>query len=146
MHWLAKGNTLLGYSKLCALLVIIYLPFMEIRRFSHGPHEERLCLTILLEAVEQWGKLCCLEGGDIMHAHDIVHKRMDGRDASRPCVNYCIVKCSLKLIHLYLFPNSMNNVLIETGAINTFQKSSSFKLLRATSVHRYHPHSQEQGN
>jgi glucose-6-phosphate-specific signal transduction histidine kinase len=58
MHWLAKGNTLLGYCKLCALLVIIYLPFMEIRRFSHGPHEERLCLTILLEAVEQWGKNC----------------------------------------------------------------------------------------
>jgi hypothetical protein len=92
MHWLAKGNTLLGYSKLCALLVIIYLPFMEIRRFSHGPHEERLCLTILLEAVEQWGKLCCLEGGDIMHAHDIVHKRMDGRDPSlvRVCeLLYC---------------------------------------------------------
>ena len=36
--------------------------------------------------VEQWGKLRRLEGGDIMHAHDIVHKRMDGRDASRPCV------------------------------------------------------------
>ncbi|KAI0276534.1 hypothetical protein BGY98DRAFT_985284 [Russula aff. rugulosa BPL654] len=63
---------------------------MEIRRFSHGPHEERLCLTILLEAVEQWGKLCCLEGGDIMHAHDIVHKRMDGRDASRPCYEQLI--------------------------------------------------------
>jgi hypothetical protein len=36
----------------------------------------------LLEAVEQWGKLCRLEGGDIMHAHDIVSKRMDSRDAS----------------------------------------------------------------
>ncbi|KAN0113386.1 hypothetical protein V8E52_007787 [Russula decolorans] len=36
----------------------------------------------LLEAVEQWGKLCRLEGGDIMHAHDIVSKCMDSRDAS----------------------------------------------------------------
>jgi ribulose 1,5-bisphosphate carboxylase large subunit-like protein len=32
--------------------------------------------------VEQWGKLRRLEGGDIMHAHDIVSKRVDGRDAS----------------------------------------------------------------
>ena len=32
----------------------------------------------LLEDVEQWGKLCHLEGGDIMHAHNIVPKRMDG--------------------------------------------------------------------
>jgi len=30
------------------------------------------------EDVEQWGKLHHLEGGDIMHAHDIVPKHMDG--------------------------------------------------------------------
>jgi len=44
-------------------------------------------------------------------------------------VNYCtcIVKCFSKLIYLYLFPNSMSNLLIETGAIETFPKSSSFK-------------------
>ena len=36
----------------------------------------------LPEDVEQWGKLRRLEGGDIMHAHDIVTKRMDGQDAS----------------------------------------------------------------
>src|SRR5258708_15444998 len=44
-------------------------------------------------------------------------------------VNYCtcIVKCFLKLIYLYLFPNSMSNLLIKTGAIETFPKSSSFK-------------------
>src|SRR5229473_3965681 len=44
-------------------------------------------------------------------------------------VIYCtfIVKCFSKLIYLYLFPNSMSNLLIETGAIKTFPKSSSFK-------------------
>jgi hypothetical protein len=31
----------------------------------------------LPEDVEQWGKLRRLEGGDIMHAHDIVSKQMD---------------------------------------------------------------------
>ena len=36
----------------------------------------------LLKDVEQWGKLRRLEGGDIMHTHNIVPKRMDGRDAS----------------------------------------------------------------
>ena len=36
----------------------------------------------LPEVVEQWGKLRRLEGGDIMHAHDIISKRRDGRDAS----------------------------------------------------------------
>ena len=36
----------------------------------------------LPEVIEQWGKLRRLEGGDIMHAHGIVSKRMDGRDAS----------------------------------------------------------------
>jgi len=34
------------------------------------------------EDIEQWGKLHRLEGGDIMHAHDIVPKHMDGQDAS----------------------------------------------------------------
>ena len=43
--------------------------------------------------VEQWGKLRRLEGGDIMHAYDIVPKRMDGRDASFICVRYLIVEC-----------------------------------------------------
>ena len=36
----------------------------------------------LPEVVEQWGKLRRLEGGDIMHAHDIISKRWDGWDAS----------------------------------------------------------------
>ena len=36
----------------------------------------------LPDDIEQWGKLRRLEGGDIMHAHEIVSKRMDGRDAS----------------------------------------------------------------
>ena len=40
----------------------------------------------LPEVVEQWGKLHRLEGGDIMHAHDIISKRRDGRDASFICV------------------------------------------------------------
>jgi hypothetical protein len=40
--------------------------------------------------VEQWGKLHRLEGGDIMHAHDIVSKCMDGRDVSFICVHELI--------------------------------------------------------
>jgi len=48
----------------------------------------RFCVTpavarkFLPKDVEQWGKLHRLEGGDIMHVHDIVPKRMDSRDAS----------------------------------------------------------------
>ena len=48
-------------------------------RFCVSP---RVARKILPELVEQWGKLRRLEGGDIMHAHDIVSKHMDGRDAS----------------------------------------------------------------
>jgi hypothetical protein len=44
--------------------------------------QSKVAEKLLPEAVEQWGKLRRLEGGDIMHAHDIVPKRMDGRDAS----------------------------------------------------------------
>ncbi len=40
--------------------------------------ELKVVRKFLSEAVEQWGKLCRLEGGNIMHAHDIVPKRMDG--------------------------------------------------------------------
>jgi hypothetical protein len=40
----------------------------------------------LLEVIEQWGKLHCLEGGDIMHAHDIISKCRDSQDASFICV------------------------------------------------------------
>ena len=36
----------------------------------------------LPEVVEQWGKLSRIVGGDIMHAHNIISKRTDGRDAS----------------------------------------------------------------
>ena len=46
----------------------------------------------LLEIIEQWGKLHCLEGGDIMHARGIVFKCMDGQDASFICVHELIVK------------------------------------------------------
>jgi len=55
-------------------------------RFCVGPKVAR---KILLKAVKQRGKLRRLEGGDIMHTHDIVPKRMNGRDVSlrffRPC-------------------------------------------------------------
>ena len=51
------------------------------------------------EVVEQWGKLRRLEGGDIMHAHDIVSNRMDGRDASFVRVRELIVKCSTKITY-----------------------------------------------
>lgn len=43
--------------------------------------------------VEQWGKLRRLEGGDIMHACDIVPKRRDGRDASFIRVRNLIATC-----------------------------------------------------
>jgi hypothetical protein len=52
----------------------------------------RVAKKFLPDDVEQWGKLRRLEGGDIMHAHAIVPKRMDGRDASfvRVCeLLYC---------------------------------------------------------
>jgi hypothetical protein len=94
-------------------------------RFSVG---SKVARKFLPEVVEQWGKLRRLEGGDIMHAYDIVPKRMDGRDASFVRVReQYIVKCFSKLIHLYLFPHSMSNLLIETSAIKTFPKSSSLK-------------------
>ena len=48
-------------------------------RFCVSPNVAR---KFLPDNIEQWGKLRCLEGGDVMHAHDIVSKRMDGRDAS----------------------------------------------------------------
>jgi hypothetical protein len=48
-------------------------------RFCVSP---RVAAKFLPKVVEQWGKLRRLEGGDIMHADNIVSKRMDGRDAS----------------------------------------------------------------
>jgi hypothetical protein len=44
--------------------------------------QPKVARKFLSEDVEQWGKLRHLEGGDIMHADDIVPKRKDGRDAS----------------------------------------------------------------
>jgi hypothetical protein len=44
--------------------------------------QPKVARKFLPEAIEQWGKLRRLEGGDIMHADNIVPKRMDGRDAS----------------------------------------------------------------
>ena len=66
--------------------------------------QPKVAKKFLPEAVEQWGKLRRLEGGDIMHAHDIVAKRMDGRDASFVRVCEPVVKCFSKLIYLYLPP------------------------------------------
>jgi hypothetical protein len=48
--------------------------------------EPKVARNLLPEAVEQWGKLCCLKGGDIMHMHDIVPRCMDSQDASLVCV------------------------------------------------------------
>ena len=53
----------------------------------------RVARKFIPEDVEQWGKLRHLEGGDIMHAHDIVPKCMDGRDVSFIHVRDLIVKC-----------------------------------------------------
>ena len=64
-------------------------------RFCVSPTVTR---KYLLEDVEQWGKLCCLEGGDIMHVHNIVPKRMDGQDATFICVRDLIVTCFQEVI------------------------------------------------
>jgi len=70
-------------------------------RFGVKPNIMR---KFLLDNIEQWGKLRRLEGGDIMHAHDIVSKRMDGRDASFIRVRELIVNHSWKIICFYLCP------------------------------------------
>lgn len=62
-------------------------------RFCVSP---RVARKYLPEDFEQWGKLRRLEGGDIMHARDVVSKRMDGRDASFIRVRERIVKCLCK--------------------------------------------------
>ena len=89
--------------------------------------QPKVTKKFLPEAVEQWGKLRRLEGGDVMHTHAIVAKRMDGRDAFLVRVCEPVFKCFSKLIHLYLSPDSMSNLSIETSAIETFLKSLSFK-------------------
>ena len=66
-----------------------------VTRFSVG---RRVARKFLLDNIEQWGKLCRLEGGDIMHMHEIVSKHMDGRNASFICVRELIVKYSWKII------------------------------------------------
>jgi len=80
------------------------------------------------EVVEQWGKLHRLEGGDIMHAYDIVSNCMDGRDASFVCMCELIVKCSYKITYFYILPNSMSNSVTKTSDFQTFPKFSSYKL------------------
>ena len=67
-------------------------------RFSVEPKVAR---KFLPEDVEQWGKLRRLEGGDIMHAHDIVPKRMDGRDASFVRVRELLSIFFSKLIYIF---------------------------------------------
>ena len=92
-------------------------------RFSVEPKVARKHLP---ESVEQWGKLCHLEGGDIMHAHDIVHKCMDGRDASFVCVRVNYYQMFFES-NLYIFADSMNNLWIKISVIKTVPKISSFK-------------------
>jgi len=58
----------------------------------------RVARKFLLDNIEQWGKLCHLEGGDIMHTHEIVSKCMDGHNASFIHVRELIVKYSWKII------------------------------------------------
>ena len=64
-------------------------------RFCVSPMVARKYLP---EDVEQWGKLHRLEGGDIMHAHNIVPKRMDSRDATFIHVCDLIVTCFQEVI------------------------------------------------
>jgi len=64
-------------------------------RFCVSPTVTRKYLP---EDVEQWGKLHCLEGGDIMHAHNIVPKCMDGQDVTFIHVHDLIVTCFQEVI------------------------------------------------
>jgi len=64
-------------------------------RFGVFPRVSRKYLP---EDVEQWGKLCYLEGGDIMHVYKIVSKCMDGQDATFICVRDLIVTCVQEVI------------------------------------------------
>jgi hypothetical protein len=59
-----------------------------------------------------------------MHAHDIVSKRMDGRDASFIRVRDLAF---WKMIDFYPLPNSMSNLLTKTSAFETVPKISSCK-------------------
>jgi len=58
----------------------------------------RVARKYLLEDVEQWGKLCRLEGGDIMHAYKIVSKCIDGQDVTFIRVRDLIVTCVWEVI------------------------------------------------
>ena len=78
----------------------------------------------LPKVVEQWGKLRRLEGGDIMHAHDIVSRCADGRDVSFIRVRELVF---LEMTDFNALPNSMSNLLIETTAIETFPWISSYE-------------------
>ena len=60
-----------------------------VTRFSIS---SRVAGKFLPEVVEQWGKLHRLEGGDIMHAHDIVSQHKDSRDASFICVHELVFR------------------------------------------------------
>jgi hypothetical protein len=62
-----------------------------------------------------------------MHAHAIVPKRMDGRDASFVRVRGLLF-CQMVFSKLnYLYPDSMSNLSIKSSAIETLPKSSSLK-------------------
>lgn len=63
----------------------------------------RVAKKFIPEVIEQWGKLRRLEGGDIMHAHKIVSRRRDGRDAS--FVRVCDLFFFWKILDFYLLPN-----------------------------------------
>ena len=63
--------------------------------------ELKVARKFLPEAVEQWGKLRRLEGGNIMHADNIVPKCMDGRDASFVRVREPLSNSFSKLIYIF---------------------------------------------
>ena len=103
-----------------------------IRKVLTNSLATRFCVSstvagkFLPKVVEQWGKLRRLEGGDIMHAVDIVSKCVDGRDASFIRVRELIAKYSWKITYLSFLPNSTSNSLIETGVIEMLPMISSY--------------------
>ena len=62
----------------------------------------RVAKKIIPEVIEQWGKLCHLEGGGLMHAHKIISRCRDGQDAS--FVHVCDF-FFWKILDFYLLPN-----------------------------------------
>jgi len=80
---------------------------------------------IIPEVIEQWGKLHCLEGGDIMPC---IRSFPDVGTAEMRHLSACVIFFSGKYsISIFCPINSMSNSSIETSTVETFLKFLSYK-------------------